>query len=206
MEGETAGREASDFVNNQLPAQLDGVSVLVDGKPAFVYYISPTQVNVLTPVDANTGPVQVQLTNMGVSAAPMTAQIQTYSPEFFVINGGPYVAATHLDGSYLGPTSLYPGVTTPAAAGELVVLYGNGFGQTSPVIVNGSVSQSGTLPVLPSVTIGGINAPVQFAGVVSPGLYQFNVTVPASAPSGDNSLVATYNGFSSQANVLVSVK
>ncbi len=198
--------QTSDFVNNQLPTQLDGVSVKVNGKPAFVYYISPNQVNVLTPVDATTGPVQVQLTNAGVASAPMSALIQTNAPEFFVINGGPYVVATHLNGSVIGPTTLYPGATTPAAPGELIVLYGNGFGPTTPAIVNGSVSQSGTLPVLPVVTIGGINAPVQFAGVVSPGLFQFNVTVPANSQAGDRALVATYNGFSSQANVLITVK
>ncbi len=199
--------QGTDFVNNQLPTQLDGVSVTVDGKPAFVYYISPTQVNVLTPLDSATGPVEVQLTNGGTQAAPVTAQLQKYAPEFFVINGGPYVVGTHLNPSNLiGPASLYPGVTTPLAAGETVVLYGNGFGQTSPAIVNGSLSQSGTLPVLPMITIGGINATVEFAGVISPGLYQFNVVVPPNAPSGDNALVATYNGLSTPAKVLVTVK
>jgi uncharacterized protein (TIGR03437 family) len=183
--------QGSDFVNSQLPTQLDGVSVTVDGKPAFVYYISSTQVNVLTPLDTATGAVQVQLTNAGTQAAPVTAQLQTYAPEFFVINGGPYVAGTHLDGTYLGPASL---------------LYGNGFGQTSPAIVNGSLGQSGTLPALPVITIGGIKASVEFAGVVSPGLYQFNVIIPANAPSGDQSLIATYKGFSTQTNVLVTVK
>ena len=40
---------ASDFVVNRLPTQLGGVSVSIDGKPAYVYYISPTQINVLAP-------------------------------------------------------------------------------------------------------------------------------------------------------------
>src|SRR5580704_4138841 len=44
--------QASDFVNSQLPINLDGVSVTVNGKSAYVYYISPTQVNILTPPDA----------------------------------------------------------------------------------------------------------------------------------------------------------
>ena len=44
--------QGPDFVNNQLPIALHGVSVMVNGQPAFVYYISPTQVNVLTPLDA----------------------------------------------------------------------------------------------------------------------------------------------------------
>ena len=42
----------SDFVNSQMPVQLDGVSATVNGKPAYVYYISPTQLNILTPPDA----------------------------------------------------------------------------------------------------------------------------------------------------------
>ncbi len=197
--------QAVDFVNNQMPIELDGVSVTVDGKPAFVYYISPNQVNVLTPLDANIGPVELQLSTAAGTAAPVTAQMQPYSTEFFVFKGGPYVAAAHLDGSYLGPASLYPGVTTPAAPGELVVLFANGFGQTTPPIVNRSTSQSGTLPTLPLVTIGGIPARVQFAGVVSPGLYQFNVEVPANVPTGDNALVATYNGLKTQSNVLITV-
>jgi uncharacterized protein (TIGR03437 family) len=32
--------QGSDFVNGQMPTQLDGVSVTVNGKPAYVYYIS----------------------------------------------------------------------------------------------------------------------------------------------------------------------
>ena len=45
--------QTSDFVNNQMPTKLDGVSVTVNGKSAYVYYISPTQINILTPPDAH---------------------------------------------------------------------------------------------------------------------------------------------------------
>src|SRR5690242_15084424 len=38
--------QGSDFANNQMPTNLDGVSVTVNGKAAYVYYISPTQVNI----------------------------------------------------------------------------------------------------------------------------------------------------------------
>jgi uncharacterized protein (TIGR03437 family) len=47
--------QGSDFTNGQMPTQLDGVSVTVNGKPAYVYYISPTQVNILTPPDPMPG-------------------------------------------------------------------------------------------------------------------------------------------------------
>lgn len=66
--------KGSDFVNGQMPTQLDGASVTVNGKPAFVYYISPSQVNILTLPDALTGPVNVVVTSNAVSSAPYLAK------------------------------------------------------------------------------------------------------------------------------------
>jgi hypothetical protein len=43
--GDSRPWQGSDFVNNQLPTSLDGVSVTVNGKSAYIYYISPAQVN-----------------------------------------------------------------------------------------------------------------------------------------------------------------
>ena len=157
--------QTGDFAKNQLPTALDGVSVTVNGKSAYVYYISPTQVNILTPPDAMQGSVDVVLTNNGSSSVAYLAQAQPISPSFFVFNGGPYIAATHVDGALLGPTSLYPGSTTPAKPGETVVLYANGFGPTSTPVVSGSEMQAGTLSPLPVITIGGISA----HGARSPG-------------------------------------
>jgi uncharacterized protein (TIGR03437 family) len=138
-------------------------------------------------------------------SAPFTVQAQTESPSFFVFNGGPYVAATHLNGSYIGPTTLYPGSTTPAQPGEIVVLYANGFGPTSATVVAGSSTQTGILSPLPVVTIGGVTATVQFAGLVAPGEYQFNVVVPTSLADGDQTIAATYNGLTTQAGTLITV-
>jgi uncharacterized protein (TIGR03437 family) len=192
--GDARTWQTSDFAKNQLPTSLDGVSVTVNGKSAFVYYISPTQVNILTPPDAMQGPVAVVVTNNGATSAPFTAQAQAISPSFFMFNGGPYVAATHVSGALLGPASLYPGSTTPAKPGETVVLYANGFGSTSAPVISGSETQSGNLSPLPVITIGGVAATVSFAGLVAPGEFQFNVEVPAAAPSGDNAITAAYNG------------
>jgi uncharacterized protein (TIGR03437 family) len=203
--GDTRIWLASDFVNSQMPTQLDGISVKMNGENAYVYYISPIQVNVLTPSDLKSGPVQVEVISGGTTSAAFTAQGQPLSPSFFVFAGG-YVIGSHLNGSILGPTSLYPGSSTPAQPGELVVLYANGFGPTSTPVVPGSSVQSGMLPAQPSVQIGGINAAVQFAGLVAPGEYQFNVYVPASAPNGDNPIVVQYGGLSTQAGVLLTVQ
>ena len=72
--------QTSDFVKNQLPTSLDGVSVTVNGKSAFVYYISPTQVNILTPPDALQGSVMVQVTNNGNVSPPFAVQAKPLSP------------------------------------------------------------------------------------------------------------------------------
>jgi len=197
--------QTSDFAKNELPTALDGVGVTVNGKSAYVYYISPTQVNILTPPDAMQGSVAVVVTNNGATSAPFTAQAQPLSPSFFVFNGGPYVASTHVSGALLGPASLYPGSTTPAKPGETVVLYDNGFGPTSTPVVSGSETQSGSLSPLPVITIGGIPATVSFAGLVAPGEFQFNVVVPAAAPSGDNAITATYNGSEASPAGLITI-
>jgi uncharacterized protein (TIGR03437 family) len=112
-----------------------------------------------------------------------------------VFGGGPYLAAI-----------LYPGLTTPAKPGELVVLYANGFGPTSTPVVSGSVTQSGTLSPLPVVKIGGVTAMVQFAGLVSPGEFQFNVVVPPNTLDGDQPVIAAYGGLSTQAGTLIAVQ
>jgi len=90
----------------------------------------------------------------GAVGAAFTTRAQAESPSFFVFNGGPWVAATHAKGSYIGPASLYPGSPTPAKPGETVVIYANGFGQTSAAVVSGSEMQSGTLSP-PLIAIGG---------------------------------------------------
>ena len=204
--GDTRTWQASDFANNQLPTTLDGVSVTINGVNAFVYYISPTQINVLTPPNLPTGLAQIRVTNAGVQSAAATVVSAAISPTFFEFGAGPYVTAVHADGSLLGPTTLYPGYTTPARAGETVLLFANGFGPTSSAVVSGSEQQGGNLATAPVVTIGGIQAAVQFAGLISPGLYQFNVVVPDNIPSGDNSIVASYNGSTTQPGVMINVQ
>jgi uncharacterized protein (TIGR03437 family) len=195
LAGDSRIWKSSDFVNGQLPQQMDGVSATVNGKAAFVYYISPSQVNILTPPDAMTGPVPVVVTVNGTVSSRFTATAQAAAPSFFVFGGGPYVAATHANGNYLGPASLYPGATTPAKPGETVVLYGNGFGATP-----------GALSPLPAITIGGVAASVQFAGLVAPGQFQFNVAVPPNLADGDQAISGTYNGLTTKPATLITVQ
>ncbi|MGH9807427.1 MAG: IPT/TIG domain-containing protein, partial [Terriglobia bacterium] len=87
---------SSEIVNGNLPTSLDGVSVTIDGKPAFVYYISPTQINVQAPSDTATGAVSVVVKNNGNSSAPATAQLQAAAPAFFMYPGTNFAVASRL--------------------------------------------------------------------------------------------------------------
>jgi uncharacterized protein (TIGR03437 family) len=196
---------AADFLTT-LPTSLGGVSATVNNKPAAVYYISPTQVNVLAPVDAAVGPVQVQVTTQYGSTTPMNVNEQTYSLAFLIIDlPQTHAAAVHNGssslpaGTLIAPAGEFPGLTTePAQPGENVSIFATGFGQPATPIAN-QLTGAGALPTLPSITIGGIPATVTFAGLVAPGEYQFNVVIPTNAPNGDLPLIATYSGNTTQA-------
>ena len=195
-----------DAVTGDMPTSLDSVSATVNGKLAYIYFISPAQVNILTPLDSSTGSVPVEVKTAFGTSSVTTVTMQTNSLGFFAFNSDKYAAATHADGTFLGPATLYPGLTTPAQPGETIVLYANGFGLVSTSITPGSSSQGGTLPTLPVVTIGNLPCQVIFAGLVAVGEFQFNVVVPVAAPDGDNALSATYNGFTTQSGVFVTVQ
>jgi len=88
---------APSFASGLMPTGLDGVSVTVNGKPAYIYFISSAQVNVLTPLDSTTGPVAVTVNNGTTTSAPYTANLQTVSPGFLRLGDGIHIAAMHAD-------------------------------------------------------------------------------------------------------------
>jgi uncharacterized protein (TIGR03437 family) len=200
--------QSSDFAGNLLPTTLDGVRVMVNGKNAAISYISPGQLNILLPTDTVTGAVQVGVTNT-YGTASGTVTIQSYAPGFFTFQGG-YAAALHLDGGYVAPTGYFGASTAsrPAQPGEFLQIYGVGFGPTTPAIPAGQVvSAAAPLTDLTQlhVLIGGASAFVQFAGIVAAGEYQINVLVPP-LPDGDQPIVATIGGVSSQSGVSITIK
>jgi uncharacterized protein (TIGR03437 family) len=206
---------APSFANGQLPTQLSGVSVTVNGKAAYVYFFcsaatstvcTSDQINVLTPLDNTTGPVPIVVTS-GTTASPAyTATLSADSPAFLTFNAQGYVAATHTNGTLVGPITLYPGSSTPAKSGETIVTYAVGFGLPSGTLTSGSSSQTGSLSSLPVCKIGANAAAVSFAGLISPGLYQLNITVPTAATSGDNPIGCTYSGTSTPTGALITVQ
>lgn len=206
---------APEFAINRMPTQLGNASiqVMVNGVPAYMYFYCSSasgcvndQINVLTPLDDTTGPVQITV-DTGIYSASFTANLRAVAPSF-PLYGGKYIVATHADNTLVGPVSLSaPGyLITPVKRDETIVMYAFGFGLPQSSLASGASYQTGTLPVLPVCKVGGTNATVVFAGVIGPGLYQLNLKVPAGAATGDNQIGCTYNGVSSPSGDLVAVQ
>ena len=204
----TRSWQASDFSGNNLPTTLDNVSVQIDGKKAAISYVSPGQLNVQAPTDTTTGPVQVQVNNSSGTATG-TATLQNYSPAFFTFQAK-YAAALHnTDGVYVAPAGYFGSAATsrPAQPGETLQIYATGFGPTTPAVPAGQlVGSPAPLSDLTQlhVTIGGVAATVQYAGIVAPGEYQINAIVPQVA-NGDQPILATIAGVSSQTGVSIPI-
>lgn len=199
-----------EIVDGKLPTSLDGVSVSINGKPATVYYISPTQINAQVPDDDATGNVEVKVTTPA-GTSTTNATMAREAPGFFMYDpdSRKYIAAQHADFSIVGREGLFPNATsTPAKHNEVIILYATGFGATNPATPSGRIVQQpaeidkSTL----HVTIGGQPAEVHFAGVTIAGVWQLNVKVPDSIPDGDAPVVAEINGLRTQDGAFVSVK
>jgi uncharacterized protein (TIGR03118 family) len=200
----TRSWRASDMPGGALPTQLDGVGVIVDGKPAYISYVSPTQVNALVAADLTLGPVQVFTFNQTLASGSASAIMQNTSPAFF-ISGSNYAAAVHSNNTVVGPATLFPNNSTPAAPGETIMLFATGFSPGITPIPDGQVIAT-PIPITGvTATIGNAPAVVTSQSLVMPGIYQISVTVPKSTPNGDAGVQATIGGQTTQAGVLVSV-
>ena len=169
-----------DLYNGTLPTTLlgTGVRLLVGGNLAFLYYVSPTQINFLIPPNLPPGPRQIQLVLDGRAAESVRIELASVSPALFAAD--PETAlATHLDGSLLTAEK-------PATPGEIVILYATGLGDTRPRFA------AGQMPNIVAwierraefqITLDGEpvdRAAILYAGVAPgfAGLYQINLKVP----------------------------
>lgn len=176
-----------DFQGANAPVSLDGTRVSIGGRPAFVYYISPGQVNVQAPEDDRLGPLPVIATNCAGASAPLMVGKSLLAPgllapQSFLVGGRQYLVALHRDGStFVGNPGLIAGVAfAPGKPGDSLVAYGVGFGGVMPAVPAGEVvSQATSIPNL-SIRVGARVAAITFAGLApgNIGLYQFNFIVP----------------------------
>jgi uncharacterized protein (TIGR03437 family) len=198
----------SDFANGT-PTSLDGVSVTVNGLPAFVRHIGPTEIDVQSPTDPATGPVQVVVTNGTAASGPVNVQKAPILPSIavpFSTSSTAYALAFLSDGSYGGPTGAVPNVTMrPINGNEAVTFFGAGFGPVATLssgsdIPAGTIAAEGNALANP-VTITIASQPVPPSNILyqglalgAIGLYQFTIVLPTGLPAGDQPIAFQAGG------------
>jgi uncharacterized protein (TIGR03437 family) len=203
--------------NGDFPISLGGTSVAVNGKQAYLSFVSPGQINFQAPNDTATGVVLVGVTT-GSGSTVSAVTLAPFAPSFLLLDtkhvAGIIVrsdgSGAYAGGAYdiIGPSGMSLGYPTVAArAGDTIELYGTGFGPTNPAVPAG-VAFSGEAPTTNPVTlsINGISVTPAFAGLSGAGLYQLNLTVPSGLGTGDVPLVATVEGAQTSPTVVISLQ
>src|ERR1019366_8762034 len=196
--------------NGTVTNSLVGTQVLFDSVAAPMIYTLKGQVSAVVPYAvAGKTSTQVQVKYQDGISNTMTVPVHTATPAIF-----------SLDATGIGPGAILNQDTStnttgnPAARLSVMALYCTGGGVTAPASADGEVI-GGDLRHLTqesavTVTIGGMNAAVQYAGAVPgavAGLTQINVEVPAGlSPALALPVIVKIGDFTSTGSVTVSVK
>jgi uncharacterized protein (TIGR03437 family) len=190
-----------------LPTSLNSAQLLINGKPAPLLYTSAGQVNAIVPYEVGaSGTATIQVVSNGLPSATWSTPVAPTTPGIFTTGGGVgQAAALNQDGSLNSGSN-------PAGAGTVVTLFATGCGQTAPAGITGSLAPlAPSRTVLPvTVTIGGIDAPVQYSGSAPgevAGLIQINAVVPPGVTPGPAvPVVIKVGGTQSPSGVSIAVQ
>ncbi len=183
-----------------LPTVLGGSTIYVAGNQIPVYYASNGQVNAILPYGLAVNTTQQILVSTGSSlSVPQSFTVASAAPGIFATTGGQGI----IQGYDANGNVTLADAGHPVTAGQTIVIYCTGLGEVTPSITAGTQTPSSPLsttvnPV--TVTIGGINAPVAFAGLtpLQTGEYQVNAVVPPGvAPGNQVPVVVTAAGQAS---------
>ena len=180
-----------------LPMDLNGTGLFLGGLPMPLSYVGPGQVNALIPQALNTGTsYQLVVVRGSTESVPIPLTLTELQPGIFTLDSsGSGQAIAEIAGTTLlaGPTS--PGMAPAHRGTDFLSIYCTGLGPVSgpngePAPPDGAAAPTTILyqtTAVVTVTIGGVAAPVTFAGLTPTlvSLYQVNVQVPAHAPSGN---------------------
>jgi uncharacterized protein (TIGR03437 family) len=203
--------------NGNFPWSLGGTSVTIDGKAAYLSFVSPNQINLQAPDDTAAGPVPVVVTTASGSATT-TVTLAQFGPSFLLLDAK-HVAGLILrsngSGAYgrgtydiIGPTGNSLGYPTVAAkAGDIIELFAVGLGPTIPAVPAGQAYSSAAATTnRVNLLVNNVSVTPGFAGLSGAGLYQINLTVPVGLGTGDISLAAAVGGAQTPAGVVISLQ
>jgi len=180
---DTHALDAGDIAGGVMPTSMANVEVYFEGWPAYLYYVSPTQINLLVPSDLLSGTFQFWVDRQGTRGPIVTVKLQNAAPAMFQTSSGA-VIASHLDWSLVCSGA-------PAVAGEIVILWATGLGNTAPQLEDGVLPAAAQWLIQMNqfqVWINGVAldpSAILYAGVAPgyAGLYQVNVRLPDPLPA-----------------------
>lgn len=190
----------NSIVNGALPTSLDGVTVTFAGVPGYISYLSSTQINVVTPGGSTANAGSIAVNNNGAASQPFETLGEVFSPAFFTWPQS-QVVATRTDYSYAVAPNTFSGLTTVGAKpGDVLILWGTGFGPTTPAVADGQVVPSDQVyycGTTPTVTVNGVSATVYGCALAAgyAGLYQVAIQVPTTLTAGTYPIVASMGQF-----------
>jgi uncharacterized protein (TIGR03437 family) len=205
----------ADFNGNQAPAALGGTTVTVAGKPAYVDFVSPGQVNVQVPSGIAAGQQPLVVTTAGGVSTAYTVSVKAQEPGLlappaFILKGLQNVVALFSGTlTYVLPVNVAGVATARARPGDNITLYGIGFGTVTPDTPAGQiVQQNNALQSDLQIAFGGVPANVTYKGFAPGyvGLYQFNVVVPNVAASDSVPLTFTLGGVAGPQNLVIAIQ
>ena len=199
--------------SKSLPTTLAGTTVTFDGVAAPIYYVSDGVVAVQAPTNLSTSALtHVQVASTAGSSLPIPLFATTANPGIFTYEagGGGQAKAINQDGSPNGDGTIF-GTDKPAPAGSVIQVYATGLGAVTPAVPAGTPTPSSPLSMTVSpvtANIAGRAATVSFAGLAPgmTGIYQVNIIVPPSIPSGAADAALSANGIGSQTGVTIQVQ
>ncbi len=179
---------------------LGGTSVFFNGVEAWLTYASDGQVNAIVPYGV-TGKADATVKYNGKTSDPYALTVTDSSPGIFTsqYGGGPAVS--------VNTDYTFNSAANPVARGGVISFWGTGQGAVTPAGQDGEVvSGYKNLVLTPKVTIGGVDAQIQFVGLTYTGVIQVNAFVPDSAPTGQAEVVLTIGNAASRKGVTIWVK
>jgi len=182
-----------------LPTLMAGGQVKVNGNAAPLFYVSPTQINFQLPTEVTGTSVTVTPSLNSLDGTPVTVPLVASVPGLFSLSSDGTGPGAILKSDFTVVSS-----SNPASRGSVILIYGTGFGATTPNVPSGQPAPGdppGTakLVATPTVSIGGQSAQVIFAGLAPGfvGLFQLNVVVPTGTALGNVPVVVSIGGASS---------